>query len=155
MTRLLQRSLSVIVALACSSQAVSGADPLGEGLRRCARESDQGKRLACFDTLVGTLPKIEADQFGMTAGIAQKRDPGRAYRPEQSEVLNAKIVSLREGSRTEYIFTLDNDQVWVQDEPRPGIRFSVGEAVRIEHGALGSIWLAADKGRKTRIKRVR
>src|ERR1700737_3039251 len=47
-----------------SMPAGAKTDPLADGLRRCASETDQAKRLACFDALVATLPKIEADQFG-------------------------------------------------------------------------------------------
>jgi hypothetical protein len=90
----------------------------------------------------------------MTADIAQKREPARTYRATQNDALTGKIVALREGARGEYVFTLDNEQVWIQAEPTSRIQFAVGDAVRIEHGAMSSIWLAADKGRKTRIKRV-
>jgi hypothetical protein len=30
----------------------------------------------------------------------------------------------------------------------------VGENVHIEHGAMGSLWLVADKHRKVRVKRL-
>ena len=128
-------------------------DPLASGLRRCAAETDQAKRLACFDALASTLPKIEADQFGLTADIARKRDPA-AERQADDTVLPGKIMALHQGRRGEWIFTLDNQQVWDQSEVEPNKRFEVGEAVHIEPGAMGSWWLAADKGRKTRVKRV-
>jgi hypothetical protein len=133
--------------------AVARSDPLAESLRRCAGETDQAKRLACFDALVATLAKIEADQFGLTADIARKRDPVSERQADEA-VLPGKIVALRQGPRGELIFTLDNQQVWIQTEVEQSKRFVVGEAVHIEHGAMGSLWLAADKGRKTRVKRV-
>jgi hypothetical protein len=127
--------------------------PLADGLRRCAGETDQAKRLACFDALAATLPTIEADQFGLTADIARKRDPV-GERQADDAVLPGKILALRQGPRGELIFTLDNQQVWDQTEAEPSKRFVVGEAVHIEHGAMGTLWLAADKGRKTRVKRL-
>jgi len=136
-----------------SMPAGAKTDPLAEGLRRCAGEIGQAKRLACFDALVATLPTIEADQFGLTADIAHKRDPVRELQADNA-VLPGKILALRQGPRGELIFTLDNQQVWVQTEPESSKRFAVGDAVHIEHGAMGSLWLAADKGRKTRVKRV-
>ena len=69
-------------------------------------------------------------------------------------MLNGKIAALRQGARGEWIFTLDNEQVWMQAEPQENIRFQVGESVRIEHGAMGTLWLAADKARKTKVKRI-
>jgi hypothetical protein len=144
--------LATLLALATLA-AQAATEPLAEGLRRCAGESDQPQRLACFDALAATLPRIEADQFGLTADIARKRDPATEHRAEEA-VLPGKIVALRQAPRGEWIFTLDNQQVWMQAESEQSKRFAVGEAVHIEHGAMGSLWLAADKGRKTRVKRI-
>ena len=128
-------------------------DTLADGMRRCAAQKEQTQRLACFDALVNTLPRIEADKFGMTAEIAQKREPPEK-RWVKDETLTGKIRALRQAPHGQLIFTLDNEQVWTQDEPSPNIRFSVGDAVRIEHGAMSSLWLVADHGRKTRVKRL-
>ena len=146
---------SVVVCLvACvSAPARALTDPLAAGLRRCAAETDQTQRLACFDALVTTLPKVEADQFGLTADIARKRDPV-GERQAEDVVLPGKIVALREAPHGELIFTLDNQQVWIQTEPERSKRFAIGEVVHIEHGAMGSLWLAADQARKTRVKRI-
>jgi len=143
--------LPAIVLL--SLPVYGGTDSLSDGLRRCARETDQTRRLACFDALASSLPKVEADKFGMTADIAHQRTPTEAY-GTKTEVLTGKIRSLRQMPHGEWLITLDNDQVWRQAEPSPNLSFSVGEAVHIEHGAMSSLWLVADRGRKTRVKRV-
>jgi hypothetical protein len=143
-----------IISLAASSlPALASAESLDDALRRCAKEHDQAQRLACFDALVGTLPQIEADRFGLTADIKRKRDPA-AVEQAKNEVLSGKIAGLRQAPHGEWIFTLDNQQVWIQAEARADIRFAVGEAVHIEHGAMSSLWLAADKNRKVRVKRL-
>jgi hypothetical protein len=129
------------------------SDALSDGMRHCAALSDQAQRLACFDALTATLPKIEADRFGLTADIAQKRDPESERRAKEA-ILPGKIVALGHGPRGEYIFTLDNGQVWMQAEIEPSKKFAVGEAVHIERGAMSSLWLAADRARKTRVKRI-
>jgi hypothetical protein len=130
------------------------AEPLADGLRRCAGEADRERRLACYDAIVRSLPQVEADQFGMSTAIAKQRDP-ESLRHADTAVLPATIAALQEGRSGGWVFTLDNGQVWVQVEPKPGIRFEVGEKVQIERGALGSLWLAADRGRKARVRRVR
>jgi hypothetical protein len=122
-------------------------------LRRCTSQTDQAQRLACFDALAATLPQIEADRFGLTVDIARQRDP-EAVRRAQQAVLPGKIAALRLGTRGEYIFTLDNQQVWMQVDLEPNKTFAVGESVHIEHGAMGSLWLAADKNRMTRVRRI-
>jgi len=142
------------VLLACASvPAQALTNPLVEGLRHCASETDQAKRLACFDTLAATVPKVEADQFGLTADIARKRDPVGEQKAAAA-VLPGKIVAVRQAPQGELVFTLDNQQVWMQQEVNTRIEFVVGDVVHIEHGAMGSLWLAADKGRKTRVKRI-
>jgi hypothetical protein len=143
--------MCALVLVSVTAQALP--DPLADGLRRCTAETDQAKRLACFDALAASVPKVEADQFGLTADIAQKRDPVAAQKTAVA-ILPGKIVALRQGARGELIFTLDNQQVWDQMEPEPTKQFNIGEGVHIEHGAMGSLWLAAEKGRKTKVKRI-
>ena len=142
-----------MLILALGSPVLAASEPLADGLRRCSLETDADKRLACFDALTLALPKIQSDQFGMTVDIAHKRDPVAASKSE-NESLSGKIAALVEAPRGEYIFTLDNGQIWIQAEVRSNLRFEVGEAVQIEHGAMGSLWLAADHHRKTRVKRI-
>jgi hypothetical protein len=145
---------SIMLILSLASPPVSAAvEPLADGLRRCLLETDERKRLACFDALASALPKIRSDQFGMTVDIARKRDPV-AESKNENESLSGKIAALQEAPRGEYIFTLDNGQIWIQAELRSNIRFEVGDAVQIEHGAMSSLWLAADHHRKTRVKRI-
>jgi len=150
MTRLPRWAVLLAVA---SFTASAGTDSLDVQLRACAGIAEATQRLACFDALVTTLPKVKADQFGMTTEIAHKRDPVAAEK-KQNETLPGKIVALRQTSNGRWVFTLDNQQVWIQAEPQPSLRFEVGEAVRIEHGAMSSLWLAADKNRKTRVTRA-
>jgi hypothetical protein len=145
--------LAVGLIVGASAPANAITNPLADGMRRCGAETGESKRLACFDALLATLPTIEADQFGMTKDLALKRDPVREKHAEDT-VLPGKIVALGQAGHGQLVFTLDNQQVWVQSEVEPAKIFSVGEVVHIERGAMGSLWLAADHGRKTRVKRV-
>jgi hypothetical protein len=151
MSGFVSRWPALLLALAMVS-AHAGGEPVADGLRRCSRETDEHQRLACFDALANALPQIKADQFGMTADVAHKRDPAVGF--DHSDVLTGKINGLQEAASGQWIFTLDNGQLWIQAEPKPGMHFSVGEAIQIEQGAMGSLWLAADHHRKTRVKRV-
>jgi hypothetical protein len=140
--------------LACVAvPALALNNPLVESVRQCASETDQTKRLACFDAIAASLSKVEADQFGLTADIARKRDPVGEHKSEEA-ILPGAIVALGQTRDGKLVFTLDNRQVWIQTEIKTLIQFEVGDAVHIEHGAMGSLWLSADKGRKTRVKRV-
>jgi hypothetical protein len=148
---------TVVLVCACLPVVVPTAyalpNPLAEGLRRCASETDQAKRLSCFDSLAAGLPKVEADQFGLTADIAHKRDPV-VERPAVEETLTGTIKAMHTAPRGELVFVLDNQQVWIQAEVNTRLQFAVGETVHIEHGAMGSLWLTVDKARKTKVKRI-
>ncbi|MGH8231335.1 MAG: hypothetical protein ACRESY_05890 [Steroidobacteraceae bacterium] len=146
-------TLAMLLWVLASLASHAATDPLDASLRRCGAETDQTRRLACFDALVAALPKVEADRFGMTADIAHKRDP-EAERAAQTAILPATIIAVGQGGHGELIFTLDNHQVWMQTQAEPGKHFDVGEAVHIEHGAMGSLWLAASKARMTKVKRI-
>ena len=139
--------------VAVSLPALAQAEALDQALRRCAKEPAQTQRLACFDALAASLPQIKADSFGMTEDIKRQRDPV-AVEQTKHETLSAKITGLQPGPNGVWIFTLDNQQVWKQAEAKASIQFAVGEAVHIEHGAMSSLWLAADKGRKVRVTRL-
>jgi hypothetical protein len=145
-------ALAGLLPLAAVGARAAAPESLEDGVRRCTHESDERQRLACFDALAKTLPKMQADQFGLTAQIKHDRDPSVPY--AKDDVLTGKIAAMQQAPRGEWIFTLDNAQIWIQAEPSTRIRFEVGEPVRIEHGAMGSLWLAADKGRKTKVKRI-
>lgn len=152
MSRCAYRSLVLFLAAACLP-ALAGTENLEDTLHRCAKESDPAQRLACFDAIVSTLPQVEADRFGMTADIERKRDPAAVHQAK-AEVLTGKISALRQAPHGERIFTLDNRQVWIEAEARPNIQFAAGEEVHIEHGAMSSLWLVADKHRTVRVKRL-
>lgn len=143
-----------LLLLAASLPVVAGAESLEETLRRCADNSEPAQRLACFDAIVSTLPRFEADRFGLTADIEHQRDPRTAHQAKD-EAVSGKISALRQAPEGEVLFTLDNQQIWVEAEANPHVQFAVGEAVRIEHGAMSSLWLVADKHRKVRVKRLR
>jgi hypothetical protein len=129
------------------------ADTLEDGLRRCAALNEHSQRLSCFDSIVRTLPQLDADRFGMTADIERKRDPV-AVQEAKDAVLGGKIAGLRQTSHGEWTFTLDNGQIWVESEAKANVDFALGEDVRIEHGAMSSLWLVADQHRKVRVKRL-
>jgi hypothetical protein len=152
MNRGTYQSLLLCLAASCLP-AVVRADNLDDALRQCAKTSDQAQRLACFDSIVSTLPQIEADRFGMTVDVEHKRNP-LAIQQAKAAVLGGKIAGLSQAPHGEWTFTLDNRQMWIETEPRPNVEFAVGEDVHIEHGAMSSLWLVADQHRKVRVKRL-
>lgn len=155
-------AVGMVLPILLGAPAFAVADALDMGVRKCAAVPDQTARLACYDALAASLPAIEADRIGMTRQLEEKRKAAPAPASAialapvaASKSLTAKIVSAQENNRGLFVFSLDNDQVWVQDQPSINLRFNTGETVHIEHGALSALWLTADHGRKVRVKRLR
>ena len=72
--------------------------------------------------------------------------------------LAARITAVRQTTPEVYVFTLDNGQVWRQDEARYGFDPQVDDEVTVRKGSLGSYRLNLDKdGTKNwvRVTRVR
>jgi hypothetical protein len=144
-------SLGLLLAANCLPVLGAPAN-LDDALRRCSAVSDPQQRLTCFDAIVNTLPQVEADRFGMTADIEHKRDPTAPQ--EKDTILSGRIAGLRQTSAGEWLFTLDNGQVWVQAEGAANVSFEVGEDIHIQHGAMSALWLVADKHRRVKVKRL-
>ncbi len=111
-----------------------------EVLRACAREADDAARLACFDRELAREPaKTEAEPPGQDT-------PGQP--------LTAVVSHVAERADGTFVVTLDNGQVWAQVK-RAYVPLKVGDAVRIERGALGSVYLFTPSRRSTQVKRLK
>src|SRR6266478_3276380 len=53
-----------------------------------------------------------------------------------------------------FVATLDNGQIWVQNEMESLRVIDVGAMVTIKPGMLGSFWLVGPSGRRTKAHRV-
>jgi len=86
--------------------------------------------------------------------IAKK--PSEVKKELQSQELKAIVETLRETVPDTWLFTLDNGQVWRQDEVRVGFMPEEGDEVTIRKGSLGSYRLSLDKdGTKSWVRATR
>jgi hypothetical protein len=141
--------------------AVTGAlaaEPLPDGLRRCAAIADVSVRVACYDRLSGTAPAVAVP--APTVAVAAPAPatapvpvaaPATAYGNEDlkkssadraadttPKSIDARVTVLHEMAPNVFLISLDNGQVWQQEEARPAFSITVGDTVRILSGALGS-----------------
>jgi hypothetical protein len=158
-----------LVALAAASAAAAQTSP---ALRACAAESDNTRRLACYDKEMARLPASEplhvtvpntqaaaptlapAEEFGLS-------DEQRVRRLQTKEgvadvkKLTAHITKISPLPNGRQRITLDNAQVWEQVEEDYGFVPQVGTTVNITRGMLNGFWMAADAYRQVRVKRIR
>jgi hypothetical protein len=93
----------------------------------------------------------QVDNFGMNDRIAEEKSEAS---PPLDEI-TATIVAIETRRYGERILTLDNGQVWEEEQPQTRVRLEVGDLVRIKAGALGSFKLFGSTKRSTRVERVR
>jgi hypothetical protein len=72
--------------------------------------------------------------------------PTRPAVQETPNLIEANITALKELRREVYLFTLDNGQIWQQNEAVGVLNVRVGDALVIKKGALGGYMAELKKG---------
>jgi len=159
------------------SSPAGAAQSTSDALVACASETDDARRLRCFDAVVADLrstPAAAAAAVAATPNAPQPAAPpptpaasiSREERfgarggldPERREELKeitGKVTEVGTRPHGEVVVTLDNGQVWAERSASSKIKVKVGDTVRIESGALGSFLLIAPNGRSSKVARVR
>ncbi|WP_226648206.1 hypothetical protein [Microbulbifer variabilis] len=121
------------------------ADSLGKQLKECSEITSNSNRLACYDKLSNSLEE-QAEQ-----------DFGQEYKQtvEAPESIEAKIAEIQEGAHNKKIVTLENGQIWKQNDTGR-IFWKAGDLVVVERAMFGSFFMQPiDGGKKMRVKRLK
>lgn len=168
----------VLLGMTVSAANAAGTQSLQSQLRVCAAETDAAQRLNCYDRIAATLgptrsqgshssaasrPPRESDRtqaatasraataaFGVAGSALESRH--HATTPKQIEAVVTRIATRARGR---LVVTLDNGQVWEQNQSSAYFPLKVGDHVRVRAAALGSYRLFAPFGRATRVTRIR
>ncbi|HEX7036208.1 MAG TPA: hypothetical protein VF210_10560 [Pseudomonadales bacterium] len=126
------------LAAALASPAAWPADDvqrLRQALGRCAAIEADDARLGCFDALAASASR-----------------PETAPEPAARQVV-ARLRRVEQRPRGEYVFYLDNGEVWTESSPGRR-RYHDGQRVRIERTLTGGFVLTAEDGGSTRVRRL-
>jgi len=170
-----------LVAGVCTLSA--WASPGSDGAS-CVAVSDDAARLACYDRAFGrkaassrtaatatsaapvpapppnaapvpAAPKDPVAEFGLTEAARQAKDPDKAAAAAAAPTsIAAKVISVRFRKYGEFVVTLDNGQVWEQNEPMPSAIVRVGDTVTVKKAILGSYTLVTAARVATKVHRV-
>ena len=157
------------------------AESTSDALVACAKETDDARRLHCFDAVVADLPRAPAAPAAgaaTTAAVRPSAPPAAAppaapvasvsreekfgargdldrEKREELKELTGKVTEVGSRPHGELVITLDNGQVWAERTANSKVRVKVGDTVKIESGALGSFTRIAPNGRSSKVARVR
>jgi hypothetical protein len=189
------------IGLAMSLTSVVHAQSLQSDLRACRAETDDARRLRCYDRAATALDKnatsqvpaapsstatpssgtaattpLSTPQLPVAApSTAPATSSAAASAPANSEVaefgvsegpiaakrqatslkqITAVVAAVSTRPRGEILMTLDNGQVWLQNEAVAYFPLKVGDTVQIHAGAVGSYVLLAPSKRVTKVTRL-
>jgi len=124
----------------------ANADSLSGQLQGCATIAADSERLACYDTLSKTLDGRAEQNFG------QER---KRIAEEAPDSIEATIAGIQEAAYGKLLITLDNGQVWRQNDSAR-VNWESGDPVIVERALFGSFFMKQpDGGRRMRVKRVK
>lgn len=122
-------------------------------VRACTLEVNDALRLACYDSAMGRS-RMGASDMGVTGELLrnQRRQAGMTETSPQS--LHAKIVAVSRPPNSKIVVSLDNGQVWSQQELLE-FPIEIGDDVTIRPGLLGALWMVdGHRHRETRVARI-
>jgi hypothetical protein len=92
--------------------------------------------------------------FGLTPAAKKAREP-EAAEPARPESIERTIAAVARDGQDRFVVTLDDGQVWAQNEPKAGVHPRKGESVTISRAALGSYVLRSQRFGSIRVRRLK
>lgn len=161
----------VLAACLAGHASVVAAQGLPKAVLACASETDPARRLDCYDRAVAqsamaptaapgrqatpAATAATAATTAATAAEASKAAPAtRTPRPVKvaRPTYTATVTGVRTAPRAGSSVTLDNGEVWLQNDLDATLALKAGDQVTIRPGALGSTWLVGPSGGAMKVR---
>jgi hypothetical protein len=133
----------------------AAASGLPDALQACTQERDDSRRLACYDREIPRLAATPDKSFGLSPEQKRKLEAPEVRDQPRLQILSSIVSAVSERVDGRKVITLANGETWVQGEAWEVFHVSVGDAITIKPGALGSFHLYAPSGLATRVTRAR
>jgi hypothetical protein len=153
-----------MVGILFSGSICRAGDPLPEQLKSCVSLKRDAERLACYDRAVGLIqsgntaspgPSPE-NMFGASSSIEPARQPSAAAEHEELKQITAHVTAVRSTTEDKLlVLTLDNGQVWRQQDLDAHLTIDVGDSVTIARASLGTFRITDKRAHSARFKRIR
>ena len=77
-------------------------------------------------------------------------------KPPELQSITGQVVKIVKLARGNHSLTLEDGQVWRENEVKPRARYRVGDAVVIARGAFGAYNLSSERtGHRVKVRRIR
>jgi hypothetical protein len=137
----------LLTAAATASVAMAPSSGLPEALQACTQERDDSQRLACYDREMARLAATPGKPVALSAPQERKLQPAEAR-------VTSNVTAIVARGHGRQLIRLANGETWVQGEAWGVFHVSVGDAVTIKPGTLGSFYMYAPSGVATRVTRA-
>ncbi len=145
---------ALVLSLSLPFTALAG-DALVDRLRACAGELNDAKRLACYDREIGRTGPDENKDLGVTDEMLRQERRQAGLKPAPARSVTGKVVAITRSPDGKFTVTLDNGQVWAQQEVLD-FPAQAGDVVSVRRGALGVLWMTnGTRPIETRVHRVK
>jgi hypothetical protein len=95
------------------------------------------------------------EKFGLPEGKVAAQEVAAGTRAADASQIEAHLVRVAPAADARLVFTLDNKQVWWQNQADgQELLAKVGDAVTIHRGVLGSYWMQFPSGRGCKVSRL-
>jgi hypothetical protein len=145
----------LLLAAAAWADTALGDDSVIDRMRACATEADEAKRLACYDLQIGRSKSGQNADLGVTGELLRHKQKQAGITAAPPEDMTGKVVAIGSRGFGKFVVTLDNGQVWGQQEV-PDFTLHVGDVITIRRGVLGALWMVSPSGHsQTRVQRIK
>jgi len=156
------KSISVLALMMLPAAGV-GAAEVPPALKPCVAMRRDSERLACFDRAIAAIETGQPDDaatspenmFGTHAGLEPK--PAANSDSERGELkqISSAVTFARHADDGMIIVTLDNGQVWRQQDADVTLTIEPGDAVTVVRASMGTFRITDKRGRSARFKRMK
>jgi len=135
-------------------------------LEPCVSMKRDAERLACYDRAVaairsasgsaipaGAAPTAE-DLFGANAAVATHAPADSDTRRDELKQIRGAVTSARRTDDGMIVLTLDNGQIWQQQDGNNTLFIESGDTVTVVRASLGTFRITDKRGRSARFKRT-
>jgi hypothetical protein len=155
--------LALSIALACGNIAGASAAELPAPFKPCVAMRRDAERLACFDRAAAAIesgtPDASAtspeDLFGTSAEISPPGAANSDNKRDELKRISGAVASTRRADDGMIALTLDNGQVWRQQDGNVTLTIEPGDTVTVVRASMGTFRITDKRGRSARFRRLR